>query len=92
MTDTAARQLRRILRVIPQIADDQEHDIDEIAKRVGVDPAALISDLKSIAEHHAAPGGFVEGMEIYIGPNKIGVKSAHFLRPMGLTLQELCTL
>jgi proteasome accessory factor C len=92
MTDAAARQLRRILRVIPQIADDQEHDIDEIAKRVGVDPAALISDLKSIAEHHAAPGGFVEGIEIYIGPDKIGVRSEHFLRPMGLTFQELCAL
>jgi proteasome accessory factor C len=92
MTDTAARQLRRILRVLPQIADGHEHDIDDIAKRVGIEPAALMSDLKSIAEHHAAPGGFVEGIEIYIEPGKIGVRSEHFLRPMGLTFQELCSL
>ena len=92
MTDTAARQLRRILRVIPEIADGQEHDIDEIAERAGVARSALMSDLRSVAERYAAPGGFVEGMQIYIGPEKVEVLSDHFLRPMGLTFQELCAL
>jgi proteasome accessory factor C len=92
MPDTAARQLRRILRVIPEIADGQGHDIDEIAKRTGVERDALLSDLKSVAEHYAAPGGFVEGMQIYIGPDTVEVTSDHFLRPMGLTFQELCAL
>ena len=92
MTDTAARQLRRILRVIPEIADGQEHDIDEIAERAGVPRSALMSDLRSVAERYAAPGGFVEGMQIYIGPDKVEVLSDHFLRPMGLTFQELCAL
>jgi predicted DNA-binding transcriptional regulator YafY len=92
MADTAARQLRRILRIIPEIADDGEHDIGEIAERAGVSRDALLSDLKSIAEHHAAPGGFVEGIQIFIGHDRVGVKSDHFLRPMGLTFEELCAL
>ncbi|MEO8194061.1 MAG: WYL domain-containing protein [Gemmatimonadales bacterium] len=92
MTNTAARQLRRILRVIPEIADGHEHDIDEISKRAGVEKDVLLSDLKSLADHHGAPGGFIEGMQIYIGPDTVEVTSDHFLRPMGLTLQELCAL
>jgi proteasome accessory factor C len=92
MSDTAAKQLRRILRVIPEIADDQERDIDAIAKRAGVGKHVLLSDLKALADRYGAPGGFVEGMQIYIGPDKVEVKSDHFLRPMGLTLSELCAL
>lgn len=92
MSDTAARQLRRILRIIPEIADEREHDIGEIAERAGVSREALLADLKSIAEHHAAPGGFVEGIQIFIGPETVEVTSDHFLRPMGLTFQELCAL
>jgi proteasome accessory factor C len=92
MSDTAARQLRRILRVIPEIADGQSHDLEQIAERVGVSKETLISDLKSIADHQAAPGGFIEGIQIYIDPDKVAVNSDHFLRPMGLTFQELCAL
>ena len=92
MTDTAAQQLRRILRVIPEIADGREHDIAVVAKKAGVAKDTLLSDLKSLAERHGVPGGFVEGMQIYISPKTVEVQSDHFLRPMGLTIQELCAL
>ena len=92
MTDTAASQLRRILRVIPEIADGHEHNIDDVAKRADVDKAVLLSDLKTLADRHGAPGGFVEGMQIYLGPETVEVMSEHFLRPMGLTIHELCAL
>ncbi len=92
MTDTAANQLRRILRVIPEIADGDEHELDSVAKRVGVEKAVLLADLKSLADRHGAPGGFVEGMQIFIGPGTVEVMSDHFLRPMGLTIHELCAL
>jgi proteasome accessory factor C len=92
MTDTAAAQLRRILRVLPEIADGHEHDIDEIAGRAKVSKSALLGDLKALADRHGAPGGFVEGMQIFIGPDTVEVMSDHFLRPMGLTLHELCAL
>ena len=92
MTDTAASQLRRILRVIPEIADGHEHNLDDVAKRADVDKAVLLSDLKTLADRHGAPGGFVEGMQIYLGPDTVEVMSEQFLRPMGLTIHELCAL
>lgn len=92
MSDTAAAQLRRILRVIPEIADGQEHEIVEVATRAGVAPDVLLSDLKNLAERHGVPGGFIEGMQVYIGAETVEVTSDHFLRPMGLTLEELCAL
>ncbi|HKY99473.1 MAG TPA: WYL domain-containing protein [Gemmatimonadaceae bacterium] len=92
MPDTAAQQLRRILRIIPEIADGQEHDLEEIAQRAGVSKNALLSDLRSIADRYTAPGGFVEGVQIFLGPDTVEVASDHFLRPMGLTVQELCAL
>ncbi len=92
MSETAAAQLRRILRVIPEIADGQEHDIEHIAGSTGVPAQLLLSDLKSLAERHGPPGGFIEGMQVYIGPRTIEVTSDHFLRPMGLTIEELCAL
>ena len=92
MSDTAAAQLRRILRVIPEIADGREHDLSAIAKRVGVRKDVLLSDLKALADRHGAPGGFVEGMQIFIGPGTVEIMSDQFLRPMGLTVQELCAL
>ena len=33
MTDTAAKQLRRILQVIPEIADGNEHDLDKLRRK-----------------------------------------------------------
>ncbi len=92
MTDTAASQLRRILRVIPEIADGNQHDITDVSNRAGVDKAVLLGDLRTLADRHGAPGGFVEGMQIYLGPETVEVMSSHFLRPMGLTIHELCAL
>ena len=92
MSDTAARQLRRILRVIPEIADGNEHLLGKVAKKAGVDEAVLIADLKSLADRQGGPGGFVEGMQIYITPGKVSVTSDLFLRPMGLTISELSAL
>src|SRR5688500_3721637 len=92
MSESAAKQLRRILRVIPEIADGHEHDIDDVAKRAGVEKKALLSDLKTLADRHGAPGGFVEGMQIFIGPDTVEITSDLFLRPMGLTIPELCAL
>ncbi|MEJ7758789.1 MAG: WYL domain-containing protein [Gemmatimonadaceae bacterium] len=90
--DTAARQLRRILMVIPGIADGNAHRLSKVARSAGVEKAVLLADLKSLADRHGAPGGFVDGMQIYIGPEMVEVTSNHFLRPMGLTIHELCAL
>ncbi len=92
MTDTAANQLRRILRVIPEIGDGHEHDITEVASLTGVSRESIISDLRVLADRYGMPGGFVENMQIFIGSDTVEVTSDHFLRPMGLTIHELCAL
>lgn len=92
MSDTAAKQLRRVLRVIPEIGDGGQHDVNAVASLVGVDRHTLINDLKTLADRYGAPGGFVEGMQIYIDDKSVGIVSDHFLRPMGLTVSELKAL
>ena len=92
MTDTAAAQLRRVLHLIPELADDEEHAIDEVAARLGIDRRTLLRDLRSISERFDDPGGFVEGVSIYIDEDGVSVHADHFLRPMRLTLAELGAL
>ena len=90
--DTAAAQLRRILHRVPRLADDRDHPIDEVAEAVGLDRAALLKDLRSLADRCDDPGGFVEGVAIFIDGNHVSVRSSHFLRPMRLTRAELAAL
>jgi proteasome accessory factor C len=92
MTDNAASQLRRILAVIPELADDREHSLADIAAKVGVDRSTLLSDLESLATRFDEPGGFVEGVQLYLDAETVSLVSNHFRRPMRLTLSELRAL
>lgn len=92
MTDTAAAQLRRILAVIPELADDHEHSLEDVAAKVGVDPSTVLRDLESLAVRFDEPGGFVDGVQLYLGAESVSLVSNHFRRPMRLTLSELCAL
>ena len=92
MAETAATQLRRILAVIPALADGEEHSLSDIASRVDVAPRTLLKDLQSLAIRFDEPGGFVEGLQLYIEADRVSAVTNHFLRPMRLTLQELHAL
>jgi predicted DNA-binding transcriptional regulator YafY len=92
VTDTAAAQLRRILHLIPQLGDGEPHPIAEIVERAGVDRALLLQDIRTISDRFDMPGGFIEGLQIYLGPDTVSVHPNHFLRPMRLTPPELCAL
>jgi len=91
MTDSA-RQLRRILALIPQFADDRPHSIAELATRAGVDSKTLLQDVRALSERFDDPGGFVEAVQIFVEPGRLEVRSDHFLRPMRLTVAELAAL
>ncbi|HEU4828415.1 MAG TPA: WYL domain-containing protein [Gemmatimonadales bacterium] len=90
--ETAAAQLKRILHVIPTLADDQDHPIEEVARLAGVDRKTIVKDLRSVAERFDDPGGFVEGVAILIDPECVSVRTDHFHRPMRLTRRELAAL
>ncbi len=92
MMETAAAQLKRILHVIPTLADDQDHPIEEVARLAGVDRKTIVKDLRSVAERFDDPGGFVEGVAILIDPECVSVRTDHFHRPMRLTRRELAAL
>lgn len=92
MSETAAAQLRRVLHVIPQLADGEEHQIAEVAERVGTDEATLRRDLGSLVNRFDEPGAFVEGVRLYLESERVALVSNHFRRPMRLTVAELRAL
>ncbi|MEP6572442.1 MAG: WYL domain-containing protein [Gemmatimonadota bacterium] len=92
MSETAADKLRRVLQLIPELADDKDHAVDEIATGLGIDRQTLLGDLRSLAQRFDDPGGFVEGVQIYLGERTVSLRSDHFLRPMRLTIGEVGTL
>ena len=88
----AAAQFRRILLVVPQIADGDEHSLHDVASRVGTDVSTLQQDLHSLVARYDLPAGFVEGVQIYLEPDRVSARSNHLRRPMRLTVPELCAL
>jgi hypothetical protein len=90
--ENAAAQLRRVLHLIPLLADDEDHPIEEVARLAGVDRRTIVKDLRSLADRFDDPGGFVQGVQILIEPDCVSVHTSHFQRPMRLTRQELAAL
>ena len=92
MSDTAAEQLRRVLHLIPRLADGEEHALVDVAAAIGVEPDQVLRDLASISERFDSPGGFVEGVSILVEDDTVCVTAHEFRRPMRLTMAELCAL
>jgi proteasome accessory factor C len=90
--ETAATQLKRLLHLIPRLADGEEHPVDEVARLAESSPDALLRDLNALVERYDVPAGWVDGVSIYIDSGTVSVHSDHFLRPMRLTMPELCAL
>ena len=93
MAEIAAQQLSRILHLIPRLADGEPHEVGAVAREAGVDSAVVLRDILSISERFEAPGGFVEGLQIFLGADgKVEIVPNHFLRPMRLVRGELLAL
>ena len=88
----AAAQLRRILHLVPQIADGEEHSLADVAARIGTTAEVLQRDLYSLVTRYDAPAGFVDGVQLYVEPDRVSAVSNHLMRPMRLTVPELCAL
>jgi proteasome accessory factor C len=89
---TAADQLRRILHLIPLFADGEAHPVSALAGMAGVNRDVILQDLLSISERFEVPGGFIEGLQIYLEADDVAIVPNHFLRPMRLTRSELLAL
>jgi predicted DNA-binding transcriptional regulator YafY len=90
--DTAAAQLRRLLDLVPRIADGEPYPVRELARLAHADSATLLRDLRALVGHYDAPGGFVEGLSVMLEPDTVEVRTPHFRRPMALVPAELRAL
>ena len=92
MSETAAARLRRILLLIPRLADGKEHLVSDLAVALGTDRATLVRDLETLVVRDDEPGGFVPGVQIYFTGDRVSLTSNPFRRPMRLTASELGAL
>ena len=92
MTTEASVRLRRLLAVLPLFADRGEVSLAELAKRTGVDSDALLDDLSALTDRDDVPGGFIDSVGIELGAESVAIRASHFLRPMRVTVPELCAL
>jgi len=92
MTETAAARLRRMLLLIPHLADGDEHSVDELARALGTDRETVVRDIETLVTRDDDPGGFVPGVHVYLTGDRVGVTTLPFRRPMRLTSSELCAL
>src|SRR5687768_5912871 len=92
MSETAAARLRRILLLIPHLADGGEHRVADLARAVGADRDTLVRDLETLVTREDEPGGFVPGVQIYFTGDRVALTSTPFRRPMRLTASELGSL
>lgn len=88
---TAAGQLSRILGAIPRIADARPK-LASLAADLDTDVKTLQRDLFSLGARYDLPGGFVESIRLYLDAEHVSAEANHFMRPMRLTMPELCAL
>ncbi len=92
MTVRAQDQLDRLLLTLPQLAEDTELPLAELAARVGTDERTLLKDLEALDAQDRDVAGFVESVELYLGPTGVGARTSFFKRPMRLSRSELAAL
>ncbi len=92
MTTEASARLRRLLAVLPLFAERGEVSLAELARRTGVNSEALLDDLSALTDRDDVPGGFIDSVGIELGAESVVIRASHFLRPMRVTVSELCAL
>lgn len=86
---TASDQLRRLLAVLPRLADGQEHRISDVAGMVGVDADTIEKDLFELSERQGDPPGWIETVTLFFQGEQVSMQApSHFKRPMRLTEPE----
>jgi predicted DNA-binding transcriptional regulator YafY len=92
MTVDASERLRRLLTVIPAFANAESMTYDELARRAGVEGSDVLDDLVALTDRVDGPGGFIDSIGVEFEHERIAVRSSHFLRPIRITIAELCAL
>lgn len=77
--------------VLPMMAVEPTITIEQLAARVATDAKTLREDFRCL-ERDDMPPGFVESIQLYLGSDRVSMRSAHFKRPMRLTRPEVASL
>jgi predicted DNA-binding transcriptional regulator YafY len=86
---TSAEQLRRLLALLPGLADGNEHSIADVAARLDVDARTLLKDLHDFSDRAGDPPGWIDRVQLFIDAEQVSMGPAsHFRRPMALTQEE----
>ena len=88
----AAERFRRLLEVLPHFADGEEISPEELERRTGIDAGTLLEDLAALTDRDDEPAGFVSSVQAMLEPERVTIRTSHFLRPLRLTVPELCAL
>jgi proteasome accessory factor C len=92
MSETAAARLRRILLLIPHLADGKDHAVEDLARAIGADRDTLVRDIETLVMRTDDPGGFVPNVSVYYTGDRVSLNTTPFRRPMRLTSSELGAL
>lgn len=89
---TAASRFRRITLMLPTFATQPTQSLSELSTRLGVPPATVVADLKTLIERFEDLAGFEEPLSVSIEGDRVSLTTDHFLRPMRVSMAELCAL
>lgn len=92
MGTTATSRFRRLLLILPHVADGRKVPLAALADEVGVSADLILDDLRALTERYDDLPGWVEEIGVLIDGESVQVRTSHFHRPMRLTVDELCAL
>jgi proteasome accessory factor C len=92
MSDAAA-QLKRLLALVPHLADGREHAVADVAARLNMDGDDVVRDLHALSERFGDPPGWIEKVQVFVRADHVAIEVAsHFKRPMRITTREAMAL
>jgi proteasome accessory factor C len=89
---TAANRFRRLMLLLPSFAESSIQSLGELSARLGIEPATIVADLTALIERFDDVPGFEEPIGIQLSGDTIELTTDHFLRPMRVSMAELCAL
>lgn len=90
--NTAANRFRRLMVVLPTFAESPTQSLGALSARLEVSPATLLADLSALVERYEDLAGFEEPIGVTIDGDTVSLRTDHFLRPMRVSMAELCAL
>ncbi|MEZ4378858.1 MAG: WYL domain-containing protein [Gemmatimonadales bacterium] len=90
--NTAASRFRRLLILLPRFAERPEQSLAALSAELGVAAEVILADLRALVDRHGELPGHEDPVAVLIEGDTVSVRTDHFLRPMRVTVAELCAL